>query len=186
MQALEAASYFNPRALVLHGGYNRWYFNGNTELWLERSLLTWDTTLKRARELNIPIAVENIFEEEPSTLKKLMTAVNDPLFGICFDPGHFNLFTKVAMSVWVETLGPHILEIHLHDNHAANDDHLPMGEGAINFAELFDLLKQHSLSPIYTIEPHCVQGVEKSLDACRRYLEKMSPPETRVIAQDVD
>jgi sugar phosphate isomerase/epimerase len=169
-QALEAAAYFKPRAIVLHGGYNRWYFNGNKKLWLERSLLTWEPIRKRARELSIPIAIENIFEEEPSPLKYLMDALGDPFFGICFDSGHFHLFSQVPLKQWFDSLGRHFIELHLHDNFKNNDDHLPIGEGEINFDELFNLLRQHDIHPIYTIEPHRVEDVDRSFNAVCQYL----------------
>ena len=169
-QALDAASHFHPGALVLHGGYNRWYFNGNRKLWLERSLLTWEPILKKASKLKIPIAIENVFEEEPDTLRDLMEGLDDPFFGICFDAGHFHLFSRVSMKEWFDTLGKYFIELHLHDNNKSNDDHLPMGEGTINFDEFFHLLQQYSIKPIYTIEPHRIEDVERSLEACCRYL----------------
>jgi sugar phosphate isomerase/epimerase len=169
-QALEAASYFKPRAIVFHGGYNRWYYNGNKALWLERSILTWETIKKRARDLNIPIAIENIFEEEPSTLKALMDALGDPSFGICFDTGHFHLFTRVSLRQWFDALVRHFIELHLHDNFKNNDDHLPLGDGEIDFNEFFLLLRQFAVEPILTVEPHRVEDVDRSFAAIYRYL----------------
>jgi len=177
-QTLDVASYFQPSAIVFHAGYNKWYFNGNSKLWLERSLLTWEPILKKAKELKIPLALENVFEEEPSTLRDLMIAFEDPFFGICFDLGHYYLFAKVPMKQWIEVLGKYFIELHLHDNHKNSDDHLPMGEGEINFDEFFALLQKYSIPLIYTIEPHRVEDVERSFEACRRYLGMIQQPKT--------
>ena len=45
---------------------------------------------------------------------------------------------------WVDSLGDHLGEIHLHDNHGTADEHLPVGEGTFPFKELMRLLSIES------------------------------------------
>ena len=56
------------------------------------------------------IAVENIFEKEPSTLRGLLEAIDDPGFRHCFDVGHWNMFTTVSLEEWFAELGPFMVE----------------------------------------------------------------------------
>ncbi len=41
-QMLEVAAVFNPQMVTFHPGYNKWFFDGNVDLWLENSLTTGD------------------------------------------------------------------------------------------------------------------------------------------------
>jgi len=172
-QTLEVAAFFKPQIVIFHPGYNKWIFNGNTELWLENSLKTWSPIIIKAKKTGVSIALENIFEEEPSSLKKLISAIHSADFNFCFDTGHFHLFSTVAMEEWFESLGEYIKAVHLHDNFKMSDDHLPIGDGEIDFDLFFKLIKHYGVDPIYTIESHKVEQLERSLQACRSYLMKM-------------
>ena len=172
-QMLEVAALFNPQMVTFHPGYNKWFFDGNVDLWLENSLTTWGPLVAQVERMGIPIAVENIFEEEPSSLEKLVAAINSSFFNFCFDTGHFNLFSTVPMEAWFTSLGTSLKAVHLHDNHKTSDDHLPMGEGEIDFELFFQLIKRHQVNPIYIVEPHKVEHVERSIQACRDFLRKV-------------
>lgn len=169
-EILHIAAFFLPKLIVFHPGYNKWLFDGNVNLWLENSLTTWQPVAKTAEKLGIPLAVENIFEEEPLGLSQLIAGVNSPTFNFCFDTGHFHLFSSVPMEAWFISLGPYIREVHLHDNCKASDDHLPMGDGDIDFALFFHLIKRYGVNPIYTIEPHKVEDLERCLERCNHFL----------------
>ena len=169
-EMLHIAALFLPKLIVFHPGYNKWFFDGNVKLWLENSLTTWQPVVKTAEEMGIPLAVENIFEEEPSSLLQLISAVNSPTFNFCFDTGHFHLFSTVPMEAWFNALGPYTKEVHVHDNCKSSDDHLPMGDGDIDFGLFFHLIRQYNVKPIYTIEPHTVDDLERSLERCNHFL----------------
>jgi sugar phosphate isomerase/epimerase len=171
-QTLEVGALFAPRLIVFHPGYNKWFFDNNVDLWLENSLVTWNGLLRKAKQFNIPLAVENIFEEEPSSLFKLISKLNSPYFNFCFDTGHFNLFSTVTMEEWFIALGTFMKEVHLHDNNKDTDDHLPLGDGGIDFPLFFQLLKKYEVTPIYTIEPHKVEDLERSLERCHFFLKQ--------------
>ena len=169
-QTLRVASFFSPLLVTFHPGYHKWHFDGNVGLWLESSLKTWRPIVEKAASLSMHLALENIFEEEPWGLAQLMSAIDSPHFAFCFDTGHFNLFSAVGMESWFASLGGRMREVHLHDNRKRADDHLPVGEGEIDFDLFLHLLGQYRVSPIYTIEPHRVEDLERSLEQCRRLL----------------
>ena len=123
-QVFEIAEILRPLAVVFHSGYEKWRYGLNMDLWIEKSLLTWQPLNKVASGMGAMIAIENIFEEEPTNLKLLMEGMNSPNFGVCFDTGHFNLFSKTSLEDWLEALNPYIVELHLHDNDGTQDQHL--------------------------------------------------------------
>ncbi len=169
-QTLAAAAIFSPKMITFHPGYNKWYFDGNVPFWLESSLATWKPVVERAARMNLRLALENVFEEEPSGLKRLIEAIGSPQVGFCFDTGHFNLFSTVAMDDWFRALGGYMREVHLHDNRKTADEHLPVGDGEINFPLFMRLVQDYRVSLIYTIEPHRIEDLEKSIDRCKRML----------------
>lgn len=168
-RTIDLAALFKPRAIVFHPGYEKWKFDGNVDLWLENSLSTWVPLVKKSRAFNLTVAIENVFEESPDSLRRLLQAIASPHFRFCFDTGHHHVFSKSPLPVWMEALGEYLVEVHLHDNFGEMDDHLPMGEGSFNFRELFGLFSQNQLHPICTLEPHEEAHLWRSLDAAEKY-----------------
>lgn len=170
IKTIEFGLFFKPKTIVFHPGYEKWKFNGNVNLWLESSLQTWKPLVKEAEETGLTLVIENVFEETPDTIKTLLEQINSPHLRFCFDTGHHHVFSKVPVSIWFETLGKYLCEVHLHDNHKEIDEHLPLGEGSFNFDQFFSLLSQFELNPIYTIEPHEEAHLWRGLEAVRKYL----------------
>jgi sugar phosphate isomerase/epimerase len=166
-QVFDAARTLRPDAIVFHSGYERWKYALSPEAWLEASMRTWPGFIRRASEMGTRIAMENVFEDEPDNLALLVGELGSGHFGICFDTGHFNLFSRKPLSSWLEALGPHIIELHLHDNDGGFDSHLPIGEGIFDFGELFRALKGRDL--IHTIESNTPEHVMKSVESLRKY-----------------
>jgi len=168
-QILDIAEVMKPKAIVCHSGYEKWRYALKPEWWLQMSLLTWKSLNKRASDINVKLAIENIFEDEPSNLKILMEHMNSDNFGICFDTGHCNLFSKVRLDDWMEALNPYIFELHLHDNDRSSDQHLPVGDGTFDFGKFFHLLKNRDC--IHTIEAHSPDKVMRSMKNIARFTE---------------
>ncbi len=166
--AMVIAEILQPKAIVFHSGYEKWKYALEIDLWLEKSLLTWKPLAKRAEDMGLKIAIENIFEDEPSNLRILMEAVGSRNFGICFDTGHFNLFSRIPLEEWLRQLKPYIVELHLHDNHESSDEHIAVGDGTFDFPALFSELR--GMDVIHTIEAHTPEDVLKSIRRLQDYL----------------
>lgn len=172
-QVMDIAEALAPETIVFHSGYEKWKYAHRVDIWLEGSLVTWKSIIERASELDIKIAIENIFEDEPSSLEVLMKELHADNFGICFDTGHCNLFSRVALDEWLKKLKSYIFELHLHDNDKTFDQHLPIGEGTFDFKTLFSELKGSDC--IYTIEAHTPERVLKSLERLKVALTGSRP-----------
>lgn len=170
-KVIELAEFFQPKNIVFHPGYEKWKFDGNTGLWLESSLQTWTPLVKEAEARGLILAIENVFEENPDTLLLLLREIDSPAFRFCFDTGHHNVFSKVPLRKWIDTLGDFLKEVHLHDNHHERDEHLPMGEGEFDFEGFFGLLAQRGLKPILTLEPHEEEYLWRGLKAIEKYVK---------------
>jgi sugar phosphate isomerase/epimerase len=170
-RTIQLGKFFKPKAIVFHAGYEKWKFNGVMDLWLQSSLQTWRPLVKEAEDLGLTLAVENVYEETPEPILTLLDRIESLHFRFCLDTGHHHIFSKVLLSTWVETLGKYLYEIHLHDNHRELDEHLPIGEGSFDFDQLFTLLSQYQLNPIYTLEPHQEDHLWRGLQAVRKYIK---------------
>ncbi|MBI4844028.1 MAG: sugar phosphate isomerase/epimerase [Nitrospirae bacterium] len=169
MDILEHSKILEPKVVVFHSGYEKWKYDKRVDIWLEKSLETWLPINDMASDMGIKIALENIFEEDPDNFIMLMKEMNSENFGVCFDTGHFNLFSSVSLTEWIESLKPYISELHLHDNKGQGDDHLAIGDGTFNFRLLFGMLE--GFDCIHTIEAHSVKDVKKSLKWLENYFE---------------
>lgn len=168
-QTMNIAATLQPTVIVFHPGYDRWRFGSSRDRWLQHSVVTFQEVLEQATPLGCLIAVENIFEEDPATLRTLLEAVDSPLFRHCFDVGHWNLFSKHSMEAWFAELGDYIAEAHIHDNHGAADDHAPLGEAGIDFTCFFQLMARYAPDAAWTIEAHNRQAIERALHNLEPY-----------------
>lgn len=164
---LDIAEALKPKAVVFHSGYEKWKYALKAEVWLEKSLQTWRPLNERAKNIGVKIAIENIFEDEPSNIRFLMEKMDSDNFGACFDTGHCNLFSTVPLEKWLKELKAYIIELHLHDNDRSADQHYPIGDGSFDFNTLFSELKSNNC--IYTIEAHTPERVLKSMEKLKEY-----------------
>lgn len=79
------------------------------------------------------------------------------------------MFTSVTLEEWFKELGEYIAESHIHDNHGQCDEHLPVGEGAINFAQFFPLLNQYAPAAVWTVEAHNTEHLQRAMKNIQNY-----------------
>ena len=92
------------------------------------------------------LAVENmIFPHEifptPQDLQLLIQQVKAPKVGVCLDVGH----ATAANQDWKEffsVLGERIMHLHVHDNCGFVDEHLPIGQGNIDYLGFIPKIEQ--------------------------------------------
>ena len=119
---------------------------------------------ERLAEMGTRLMLENVYEKDPDDIGVLLKRLKDQNVGFCLDSGHLVAFGKANLKVWLESLGPYIEQVHLHDNHGSNDEHLAIGLGTIDFDLLFSYLKSNRNSPpVVTLEPHREEDLWPSL-----------------------
>lgn len=105
---------------------------------------------QRAHELQLPLAVENPIhnpKQYPNTLDEFRVLRNhvDDLHYL-LDTGHVYLEGgDQSLDAYVSTFDDRLLGIHISDNHGDTDEHLPVGEGSIDFQRLLITLERHNL-----------------------------------------
>ncbi len=162
-QVFDLVPFFQPTNVVCHPSFDERYYVSTEKLWLENSRDTWERFILLAEDLGTVISLENVYERTPEHLGRLLSALEGPNVCFCLDTGHFNVFSDRRLDAWMEELGPHLGQIHLHDNGAAADEHLPVGEGNFPFRDLFRMLRERGVDPIITLEPHTEENLWKTV-----------------------
>jgi sugar phosphate isomerase/epimerase len=166
-QMLELIPVFEPITVVAHAGYDAKRYGFNQKAWIENSIETWSWLAQQlqAGTGNTRLMLENVYEHHPDDIKILLENLNSNAVGFCLDTGHITAFSRSSMAIWIETMKPFIRQIHLHDNHGGNDDHVGLGKGNIDFQPLVDYLKsQKNYPPVITLEPHTEKDLWDSLE----------------------
>jgi sugar phosphate isomerase/epimerase len=80
-----------------------------------------------------------------------MKRIEDKRVAVCLDIGHAN-YSHQKIGQWFDELGEWIGYIHLSDNMGTYDEHLPLGEGTVDWDEADRLWRKLSRNICITIE----------------------------------
>jgi len=169
-QAVSLAPLFRPLGIVMHGGYSDWLYDFESEAWLEGAKRTFSEVAETAESAGVDIYLENVFDEVPDHLLRLRASVGSKRLGFCFDAGHAFLFSRLPVQKWIKAFGPDLREMHIHDNRGLRDDHLPVGEGSINFRGILLAAGDAGITPLLTVEPHREDHFLRSIASLRAIL----------------
>lgn len=115
-----------------------------------------------AETYQLQIHIENCLDPDPQPLAELMRRIADGRVGVCLDIGHAQ-FSRTPLRGWFDALGEHISYLHLSDNHGLFDEHLPLGEGGVDWEEADRLWRGLNRQTPVTLEICDPGGVERSL-----------------------
>ena len=156
----EVVAVMRPVHVVCHTGFQPETHMPDFSRWCNQSRSVWAGMASTMAGLGAHLLLENVHERTPLEMASIVSGI--PLLGACLDTGHLHAYGDGDLSGWVERLGPITREIHLHDNHGGKDEHLPPGQGEIDFRPLF----KGGINPhaIIALEPHKEADLWPSLD----------------------
>jgi sugar phosphate isomerase/epimerase len=143
---------------VIHCGYYSKY----KEAVMQNLFKTFRPAVKLAEELDLPLVIENMNAVHPDSeivylgvtieeLNQVFDAVPSTHLGLALDIGHAALL-EGGVASWVEAFPDKIFHLHLSDNDCVLDQHLPIGDGDIDFQGAFDILKSVGFTGTATLE----------------------------------
>ncbi|MDR1082027.1 MAG: sugar phosphate isomerase/epimerase [Deltaproteobacteria bacterium] len=134
-----------------------------SEEWLENSLASWEGVLG---ETGGKLFLENTADRSPLAIRRLLDLMDPGRAGMCLDVGHWHHSGMGAgwrnLGTWLDLAGVRIGHLHLHDNDGTADQHLALGEGLIDYPEVWRLLAERGLDPSATLENHLPERLEAS------------------------
>lgn len=136
-QALRLGYELGCSTMVVHSCFNP-LMNYPTYLdgWVDNATWFWERFLPLCERYDMTVALENIWDQNPVAMLRVLNKVNSPFLKACLDTGHVNIFSSLPITAWVESLGEFLVHFHVHDNHGREDEHLPVGWGDIDFSWL--------------------------------------------------
>jgi sugar phosphate isomerase/epimerase len=125
--------------------------------------------LKVARREGMKIAIENVPEPFPFLMKSVedFRRFNDELddeIGLVLDVAHANLNNQIQD--FIKQFSKKIVHIHVSDNYGANDLHLGIGYGSIDWENVAKLVKEVEYNNIIMIES--TEHIEESVQFLRK------------------
>ncbi|MGC9435806.1 MAG: sugar phosphate isomerase/epimerase family protein [Methanomicrobiales archaeon] len=156
------SSDIGARMVVVHPGFSPWLELMDRSY---RSLLrSLESLALIQEEYGVPVAIENMGGWEVCHFRNpsLLSVIREFGLSFCLDVGHANL-NGVLPDLLSAGAPDHL---HLHDNYGSVDDHLPLGEGHINFAHVLPLLPSDCL---WICEVPCIEWY----DRCVAYISSI-------------
>lgn len=136
-QAAELARKHGAAKMVVHSGYvplvyyKEWHVDRSVEFWQE---------FMESQPKDFHIVIENVIDDEPYMLAKIVERVQHPGVKACFDVGHAACVSPLPTSAWLEVLGPHLGHLHIHNNDGSHDWHKPVMEGIADMEQVMQFL----------------------------------------------
>lgn len=119
----------------------------------ERSQKNIKTLLPLAKELNVTIAIEEVWNEfllSPIEFAKYVDEFNDPIVQAYFDVG--NVVAFGYPQDWIRTLGKRIVKVHLKDFKKKEREWVNLGDGSVNWPEVRKALGEVGFTGFCTAE----------------------------------
>lgn len=116
----------------------------------------------------VRLFIENAQDVDPTPLRCLMERIRSDRIGVCLDVGHAS-YSRAPVSRWFEQLGGWIRYLHLSDNLGEFDDHLTLGKGCIDWAQVNALWKTLGCDIPITLETGDLESTREALSFLRRH-----------------
>ena len=91
-------------------------------------------------------------------LLQIISDTDPATVGICFDTGHANISEEDGPIAAFARNAERIIHVHLNDNLGQDDQHLPLGQGNINFEQFHSALRQSGYAGMLELEVKVPEG----------------------------
>lgn len=161
---IELAARLNAKVVVFHANYltnirNLPFRRG----WTERQVQFWGRMAETAGTHQIKLALENMWEYDPTLIADVLKQVNSPWLINCLDVGHVHLFSEVPFKNWLNELGGFIQYSHVNNNGGRVDEHRGFDDGVLDYKAILPMLRSLPTPPHLTLEIESATAMRRSL-----------------------
>jgi len=155
--SLEVSEELGCRKVVLHPGHI-----GGLGVYVKESVMarineSLDAIIGRAQSLGLAVCLENMFPRchayfQPNDFVEILQRYPD--LKLTLDTGHANIGAPGGRRIlkFIEKFGRRIGHLHVSDNFGERDDHIPVGNGTIDFLKIVSALKKCGYNDTATLE----------------------------------
>ncbi len=142
-QAVNSAAKLGVRNFLIHPGPEAEIRSEDDQLKrMENAVGILNQVHTHCRDLGMSLVLENMLPHlsvgRARDLLWIMGAMEQGDVGLCLDTGH--AFLSGEISTVAQKLSGHLQMLHVNDNQSSRDDHLPPGEGSIQWRPLLEQL----------------------------------------------
>jgi len=171
LKAAEAAAILKVRYFVIHPGPENSTLPDHERFWrLQNAVNVLNQAVVHCRRLGVGLVLENmlphLFAGRTRDLLWILGAMDSCEVGICLDTGHAHLGEDLPAVV--HKLSGHLWMVHASDNRGNYDDHLPPGDGNINWGSLVDHLYELHFNGTFIMEVNGSGEGKSILEGARR------------------
>lgn len=182
MRACEAAAILGCEHVVLHPGPEREGRPPEEEFFqrMHHAAASLNRVASRCCDLGVHLLLENMLAHlmfgHVRDMMYLLGEIRSCDVGTCLDTGH--AFLAREMNTVIQKLSGHLKMVHVNDNHGGWDEHLPPGEGAIDWPWVAGELRKWDFRGVLVLEISAGAGepVEQVLARAvraREFLERV-------------
>ena len=135
--------------------------------WTEGQVEFWSGMVGEAAKRGLVIALENMWEPDPSIIGDVLDQVDSPYLGACLDVGHVYLFSDcLPLKAWVDQIGHRLVHCHLNNHRGSYDEHLALDlpGGVIDYnRDVLPLLRALPSRPTLVLEMDEIEYLASSL-----------------------
>lgn len=156
ISACEAAAQMGCEHIVLHPGPEREGRPPDEEflLRMHHAASALNRVAARCCELRVRLLLENMLGHlmfgHVRDMMYLLGEINTCEVGTCLDTGHAHLARE--MSMVIQKLSGHLKMVHVNDNNGHRDDHLPPGDGSIDWPWVVSDLRRTHFNGVLVLE----------------------------------
>lgn len=176
--AIEIAAELHAKVVVFHANFIGTLHNPEYRVgWHDRNVDFWQPLGDFARQHDVLIGIENMWEFDPYIIANLLQAVDHSHLRACLDVGHAYLFSDkdVPFDQWLETMEPWLVHTHINNTDGELDLHHSLNNGIIDYHAVLDKLRATERPPSITLEMYKVEEMRASLPFLHLHAEKYSP-----------
>jgi len=167
-QAIRIAAELGARQIVLHANFIGSLHNLNyREGWHERSVTFWQPIVEFAEAQGVPIALENMWEFDPTIITNLLQAIQSPYLRACLDIGHAHIFSnpEFDLNAWIEAFAPWLIHFHMNNNNGVIDEHhaFDWEKGTLDYHQILPRLRAQFPQALFVLEMDTVEDMKASL-----------------------
>jgi sugar phosphate isomerase/epimerase len=156
LRAVEAAASLGVHYFVIHPGPENGDIPSREErlLRIENVCSVLERVAARCGEVGIQCVLENklphLMFGQSADLLWILTCLKGNRVGACLDTGHAHLAGELYPLVY--KMAPYLRLLHVHDNKGHGDDHLPPGDGRIDWTALLKELAAVNFTGAFILE----------------------------------
>lgn len=159
-KSLDIALKLNCKGVIFHTNYITWMKDEKYQTnWVNKNKEIYLKLIEEYKDLEIYI--ENMFDDSPDLLYRLVSEINHERIGVCLDVAHA-MISNIDISEWFNKLNKYIKHIHINDNDRKIDSHTEIGKGLIDFNLVYKYMNKLDPNTTVLIE---IKDYQKTLNS---------------------